>query len=97
MTNWIWRGIIRLKKREQPETERIGVIMNKGIVELFGFGGTGFLPLKSLKKYDYHGKARVYILNNVKLYRPQSLFFDMVHILSTRSLMVFESKVINIK
>lgn len=71
--------------------------MKKEIINLFGFGGTGFLSFKTLKKYDYHGKARVYVLNNKKLYRPQSLYFDIVHILSTRSLMVFESKVVNIK
>lgn len=71
--------------------------MNKQIKECFGFGGTGFLPVKYFKNINYRGKVRIWKLGDETLLRPQSLYFDIVHIIGTRSFCILSHKTINIK
>lgn len=71
--------------------------MSKRVKELFGFGGTGFLPAKELEKLNYHGKVRVLSWEKTPYLRPQSLYFDIVHIIGTHTFSIFKNRIINIK
>jgi hypothetical protein len=70
--------------------------MNERLIRAFGFGGTGFLPLSFFKELDYHGKIRVWNLGGTIVGRPQSLYFDVVHIIGTHTLHIFKFKTVMI-
>ena len=71
--------------------------MDKRVIKMFGFGGVGFLPVRWFQSLGYRGKARLWKLGDKTLLRPQSLYFDIVHMIGTRSLWIFSVKTINIK
>lgn len=71
--------------------------MDKRVIRVFGFGGTGFLPVKLFKSLNYRGKVRMWKLRDKTMLRPQSLYFDIVQIIGTRSLDILSVKTINIK
>lgn len=68
--------------------------MNKEIIRTFGFGGTGFLPLRFFEGINYHGKIRIWNLNGKMYGRPQNLFFDIVQIMGTHTFEIFKFDIV---
>ena len=66
------------------------------VKRVFGFGGTGYLAFRHIKELNYHGKARVWDIGTTKLYRPQSFYYDIVHILGTGTFSILKNKIIYI-
>jgi hypothetical protein len=71
--------------------------MNKRFMRTFGFGGTGFLPVRYFKALNYRGRVRMWNLGSEILLRPQSLYFDIVHIIGTHTFDILSIKKINIR
>jgi len=71
--------------------------MDKRLMRTFGFGGTGFLPARYFKTLNYRGRVRMWNLGGEILFRPQSLYFDIVHIIGTHTFDILSVKKINIR
>lgn len=71
--------------------------MNKPITKLvFGRKGTGFLGIEWYKAHDYHGKVRVLVLGDRTYYRPQSFYYDWIHVIGTHKLTIFRRPITTI-